>query len=352
MNRAIIALLVIACACATARPRREDVSYPPDEITVTPLDRELAAKNDAELLAVGTAAAAAGDDVRAAAALDRLADVFPGSPHAPAALLGAAKAHARREQWQLALERYRAVTGRFPDAPEAREAAFGVAESAYHLGDRAAARATLDAVLAGPALAPVDRIRALAERGVVELEDGALDRAEVTLRDAVATADAADASERLDPYYPAQAQFYLGEVYRASFRAAPLDPARDDADALHRQLERKAELLLSAQGHYLRTVRRGDRRWAVAAGARIGDLYETLRAQLLDAPLPPGLDAAQAEAYRTELRAQVRVLASKAVTAYEETLSLASRAGVGDVGLMDDAKVSLDRLRAEAAEER
>jgi tetratricopeptide (TPR) repeat protein len=350
LNRALLLLLALACACATAHPRREDVRYPPDEITVTPLDRELASKNDAELFAVGTAAAAAGDDARAAAALDRLADVFPGSPHAPEALLGAAQAHARREQWQLALERFRAVSERFPAAPEAREAAFGIAECAYHLGDRAAARTTLDAVLARPALARVERVRALAERGVVELEDGTLDRAEVTLRDAVAAADAAGDAERLDPYYPAQAQFYLGEVYRASFRAAPIDPSRGDADALHQQLERKAELLLSAQGHYLRTVRRGDRRWAVAAGARIGELYESLRAQLLDAPLPPGLDAAQGEVYRTELRAQVRVLASKAVTAYEEALSLASRAGVGDVGLMDDAKASLERLRAEARE--
>jgi Tetratricopeptide repeat len=349
LTRFLVLALLALSACATARPRREEVTFPPEEVTVGPLDRELAGKNDAELFAVGTAAAAAGDDARAAAALDRLADVFPASPHAAAALLGAAQAHARREEWTLALERFRAVGDRHPAAPEAREAAFGVADSAYHLGDRARAHATLDALLARPDLAAVDRIRALAERGVVELEDGTLEAAEATLREALA---AAGAAERIDPYYPSQAQFYLGEVYRASFRAAPLDPSKDDADALHRALERKADLLLSAQGHYLLTVRRGDRRWAVAAGARIGELYETLRAQLLDAPLPPSLDASQAETYRTELRNEVRVLAAKAVTAYEEALSLASRAGVTDVGLMDDASVSLERLRAEAGEAR
>ncbi|MGE5413865.1 MAG: hypothetical protein ACM3NW_06810, partial [Syntrophomonadaceae bacterium] len=176
-----------------------------------------------------------------------------------------------------------------------------------------------------------------------------LEDAEATFRAALGTADEAGAAERLDPYYPSQAQFYLGEVYRAWFRDAPLDPSKDDADALRRALERKAELLLSAQGHYLRALKLGDRRWGVAAGARIGDLYDGFRAELLAAPLPAGLDAADADAYRTELRSEVRVLATKAMTAYEEALDLATKAGVADVRFLDEAQASLARLRAAAA---
>ena len=349
-RRALLLALLLAAACAHA-PRTE-VAYPPEEVTVTPLDRELAGKNDAELLAIGTAAAAAGDDARAAAALDRLADLFPGSPHRAEALLGAARAHARREEWRLAEARFRTLAREAPASPAGREATFGVAECAWHQGDRAAAHATLDALIAQRDLPATDRVRALAERGVVELDDGRLDDAEATLRAALGIADEAGASERLDPYYPSQAQFYLGEVYRAWFQRAPLDPSKDDPEALQRALERKADLLLSAQGHYLRALKLGDRRWGVAAGARIGDLYEGFRAELLAAPLPPGLDAADAEVYRAELRGEVRVLATKAISAYEETLALARNAGVSDVRFLDDAEASLARLRAAASEER
>jgi tetratricopeptide (TPR) repeat protein len=343
--RPLLVLLSALAACATAR-RPTEITYPPDVVTVTPLDRELAGKNDAELLAIGTAAAAAGDTARAANAFDRLAALHPRSPHAAEALLGAARAHAQRGEWGDALERYQAVLDRHAGAPQAHDAAFGVAEARYHVGDRPGARAALDAILARSGVAPADRVRALAERGVVELDEGRRDVAERTLRDAVATADAASATERIEPYYPAQAEYYLGDVFRAAFASVPVDPSRDGEDALRAALERKSELLLSAQDHYLKAVRLGDRTWAVAAGARIGDLYDTLRTQLLDAPLPAGLAPAHADAYRAELRAQVRVLATKALTAYEETISIASRAGVRDAASLDDAQASLARLRA------
>ena len=124
----------------------------------------------------------------------------------------------------------------------------------------------------------------------MELEDGKPEDAEKSLRLALSTYRAASEDERLDEHFAAQAQYYLGEVYREWFRALPLDPSKGDDEALQRDLEQKAEMLLSAQGHYLRAIRMGNDRWAVASGFRIGELYDELRSQLLDAPLPPGLD--------------------------------------------------------------
>jgi hypothetical protein len=95
----------------------------------------------------------------------------------------------------------------------------------------------------------------------------------------------------------------------------------------------------------------GNDRWAVASGFRIGELYEELRSQLLDAPLPPGLDAEHGAAYRSELRKRVRVLAAKAITAYEQTLSRAARSGVDDLRFLADAQGSLERLKAALADE-
>jgi tetratricopeptide (TPR) repeat protein len=326
------------------------LEFPPDEVRVSRLDLELEGKNDAELFAIGTAAFGGLDYARAAAAFARLADLFPRSRHEPAALFNAGLAYERVEEWRLALERFRTLERKY-EGPDALEASFRVAECQYHLRELGDARATLDRLAARPGLSPGDRIRALAQRGIVELEDGRPEDAERSLRLAVSTYRAASEEERLDEHYAAQAQYYLGEVYREWFRALPLDPSSGDEASLQRDLEHKSEMLLSAQGHYLRAIRMGNDRWAVASGFRIGELYDELRTQLLDAPLPPGLDEEHAAAYRAELRRRVRVLAAKAITAWEQTLSRASRSGVDDLRFLSDAQASLGRLKAALAED-
>ena len=93
-------------------------------------------------------------------------------------------------------------------------------------------------------------------------------------------------------------------------------------------------------------MRTGHPAYAVAAGARVGELYDDLRRQLVEAPLPPGLDAAGERAYRAELREEVKVLAAKALVAYEETLSAARRAGVEN-DFVPRAEEALARMRQE-----
>jgi tetratricopeptide (TPR) repeat protein len=350
-------LLPLLAACAAARgpvapvdAARAAVVFPPEEVKVSRADLELEGKTDEELFAVGTAAYGAGDFARASTAFARLADLFPASRHEAAALFNAGLAYERQDEWRLALERFRTLVRKYT-GPDAIEAGFRVAECQYHLRELADARATLDGLCRRTDLGAADRVRALAQRGIVELEDGRSEDAEKTLRLALGTYASASEDERLDERFAAQAQFYLGEVYREWFRALPLDPSKGDEAALEKELERKAEMLLSAQGHYLRAIRMGNDRWAVASGYRIGELYEELRGRMLDAPLPPGLDEEQAQAYRAELRRRVRVLATKAITAYEQTLSRASRSGVDDLRFLADAQASLDRLKAALVED-
>jgi TolA-binding protein len=362
VRSALLAALLLSACAGAQRPARSSpaavdpqsattrVVFAPEEVKVSGLDLELAGKNDAELFAIGTAAFGGGDFARAAAAFARLADLFPASPHAAAALYDAGLAYERIEEWRLALERFGALATRF-EGPDAVEASFRVAECQYHLRELSDARATLAALAARPGLSAADRVRALAQRGIVELEDGKPEDAERSLRLAVSTYHEASEAERLDEHYAAQAQYYLGEVYREWFRALRLDPSKGDDAALQRDLEHKAEMLLSAQGHYLRAIRMGNDRWAVASGFRIGELYDELRAQLLDAPLPPGLDDEHRAAYRGELRRRVRVLAAKAITAYEQTLSRAARSGVDDLRFLSEAQASLARLKAALADE-
>jgi tetratricopeptide (TPR) repeat protein len=303
----------------------------------------LRARNDEEVLALGAAAEQRGDDAAAAAAFDLLAVAFPASPHAAPARYRAGLAWRRLGRWDEALARFEAVERDAGSGGDADEASFLAAECLYRLGRHAEARARLDRLAARAGLAAAQRGRALTQRAVIELEDGEPAAAERTIRLALEAADEARREVRVEPYYPAKARYVLGEVYRAYGEAIRLDPAQDAA-SLADALERRAQLLLAAQEQYLAAIRAGDAGWAVAAASRIGDLYDGLYTAMTQAPPPPGLDTEAAGAYRDELRRNVRVLVTKAIEAYEETLAAAQRVGVeGD--LVASTREALERMR-------
>jgi tetratricopeptide (TPR) repeat protein len=331
-----------ATAPAPAGPTQ--LAFEPQPVEVTPGDLELVGKNDEELFAIGQAAFAAREFGRAAAAFDRLVDLHPGSKREAVALYNGGVAHERLELWRVALERFRTMARKYA-GPDALEAAFRIAECLYHLDELPAATEVLAGLAARTDLPPGEHIRALTQLGIVELEGGLLDDAEKHLQLAVSAWRAGSEQERLDDYHPSQAQYHLGEVYRAHFLAVKFDPSQEDEQQLARQLETKASLLLTAQGHYLRAIRMGNGDWAVASGYRIGELYDALYAAMVEAPPPPGLDAEHAEAYRTELKRRVRVLVVKAITIYEQTLAVAGRARVENNRYVEETQASLDRMK-------
>jgi len=343
--------LLLLAGCAGARPApsppppQEIAFHEPLVVEASRADLDLAEKNDEELFAIGNAAFGAGDLRRAASAFGRVADLFPESRRHAAALFDAGLAHARLDEWRLALERFRAFERGYT-GPDADEASFKVAECLWHLHELPEARAALDGLARREDLEPLDHIRALTQRGVVELEMEDAEEAERSLRLALSAWQEAKDRERLDDDYPAQAQYYLGEVYRRHFQAVRLDPAKDGEEKLGKDLETKAEMLLSAQGHYLRTIRMGNPGWAVASGYRIGELYDELYVQMTAAPPPPGLDAAHEAAYCEELRRKVRVLVAKAIAIYESTLATARRTGVEN-RFVEKTQDSLERMKKE-----
>jgi TolA-binding protein len=361
-----LALLALLAACATVRapsappapaaaatpaPRPPEIVYEPEVIAPAQIDLELTDKNDEELFAIGTAAFGAGDFRRAAAAFARIADVHAQSGHAATAIFNAGLSYQKVEEWRLALERFRAFVKAY-EGPDAIDAEFRIAQCLYHLDELEDARAALRALAERGGVEPELRIRALAERGVVELEAGKGEEAERTLQLALQAWREAGDKERLDEWHAAQAQFYLGEVYREWFRAIPLVPKGNDEGELAKALESKAQMLLTAQGHYIRAIRMQNEQWAVAAGFRCGELYDELRKQLLEAPLPPGIDEEQAAAYRDLLSQRVRILAEKAIVAYEQTLALAARARVDDNRFLEPTRKSLEEMRAVLSEKR
>ncbi|MBI5070191.1 MAG: hypothetical protein HZB56_18305 [Deltaproteobacteria bacterium] len=336
-------LLAAASGCAGLRPPPPALQLPGETLEVSRQDLDLLAKNDEELYAVGQAARQAGDHRRAAAALGRLADRFPESRRREAALAEAGRAHLALGEWRPALQRFEALA-RAAAGPGADEATFEAAACHHLLGERAEAQALLAGLLARGDLAPAARVRALTERGVLELEAGALDAAGRSLEEALDLADRAQATERLGDEPPAKAHYWMGELLRARFAAAPLDLAAGE-EAVAEALERKGDLLLAAQAHYLRASRRGSPAFGVAGVVRVGELYESLHAQLSGAVPPPGLSPDEAAAWREELEAQLSVLVHKAVAAYEEAIAAARARGL-DPSLVEDAARALERLKA------
>lgn len=329
-------LLLLAAGCAGGPALRPD--------PVVAIDSEIAHFNDEELFLCGTAAWESKDYVRASRCFSRLADAFPQSRHARDAQFNAGAAYEAQGLWEEALARYRVLVD--PDATgEGLDPLWRTATCLYQLDRYDEAIALLAPLPTRTELAPADRIHAYTYAGVCKVEQGELSKAELDFRKALdlyKTAQAA-AEERIDDWFAAQAQFFLGEVYRLHFEAVRLQ-AVDDVEKLGEELEYKAQLLLSAQGHYLRAIRMGNVHWGTAAGQRVGGLYETLYGEMTNAPVPAGLDGEQAQLYRGLLRRKVRVLVQKAIDTYERTLSTAERVGV-EGAFVEQTRQSLDRMK-------
>lgn len=334
--------LLLLTRCATTQPARqaEPIAMPPQEVRA---DLALLKMNDEELFAAGSSAFAAGDFARAATCFERLASAFPESPHRRRALFNAGLAQERLDAWDSARQSFSELANPLGTG-DALDAAFHQAEALYHLDRYPEAAALLGRIAARTDLPVSRRIEAQVQQGICQVDGGELDEGEKTLRAALASAkDAADRGEPADEYVTAQGQFFLGEIYRLHCEGVTFDPdAR--ADDLSKTLEYKAQLLLSAQGHYLRAIKIGNGYWATAAGERIGSLYEVLYRQMMDSPTPKELNGEEAEVYRQELRRRIKILLTKAIGVYETTVATAERIGTAGP-FVTRARESLERMK-------
>ena len=358
MRKITIVFAVAACAHApTSKLRpppgatRERAAYvfPPMEIKAGPPEQiAIADLNEQELMAGGTAAFAAEDFKKAATYFDRLSDSFPGSDKHVPALYNAGLAHARLAQYVEAQARFQAVADADKDAKgvvgqDGVDALFRVAECQYSLGRFTDAAATLAPLIDRADLTPARRADAATKRGICLFQGKDLASAEAQLREALRRYKE-ELGDEADEYGVSQAQFYLAEVFRSYFEQLTLSPDNATEKQLTDQLESKAEMLLSAQGHYLRCMRLGDPEWTTASGYRIGELYENFHAALTTAPVPKDLDEEQTAAYRDELKRRVRILITKSIEVYEKTLAAAQRVNATNP-FIEKTRASLDRLK-------
>jgi tetratricopeptide (TPR) repeat protein len=333
-------------ACATIRARRPtDLRFDEHVIVGNPKrDADIAKLNDEELFACGTASYAAEEYDRASRCFARLADAFPSSRHKRPALYNAGLAYERLSQWELAIDRYHPLMDAEKGTGDAIDAAFRTAECYYHLNNFEPAIQILTTLANRKDLDVGVSLEAITQKGICLLEAGDLEAAETALRQSLKRYEDEKERERLDDYFPAQAQFFLGELYRIHYASIVLDPNGGE-DKTAKDLELKCEMLLSAQGHYVRAIRIGNGQWATASGFRIGSLYEDLYDHMIHAPVPKEFDEEQTDLYRKELRRRVQVLVTKAIAIYEPTLSAAERIGV-DTPFVKKTREALERMKA------
>lgn len=336
----MVLLLSTGCALFRSRKPAEEVRFH-DPLTITG-DLELEKLNDEELFAAGTSFFAAEDFRQAARYFGRLADFHPQSKHRPQALYQAGLSLQRLKSWEEAYMRFSELADPKGHG-DSLEAAFRVAEVFYHLERYEGAAALLEVIAQRGDLSAGRRLEAQVQKGICELEAGHPEQAESTLRRAVVRYQELEDKDQVDDYYPAQAQFFLGDIFRLRYESVTLEPEKG-VEELSQDLELKSQLLLSAQGHFLRSIRIGNGYWATAAGAQIGGLYENLYHHMVNAPAPKELNPEEADVYRQELRKKIRVLITKAISIYERTLEAAERIGAVNP-FVTRTRESLNRMK-------
>ncbi len=312
-----------------------------DEVLITG-DLELEKLNDEELFAAATSFYAAEDYAQAARYFGRICDFHPQSKHYRPALYNAGLALEKLKAWDDAWVRFSVLADPTKNG-DSLDAAFRVAECDYHLERYPDAIEILRTMADRTDLASDKRIEARVQQGICELESGQTDAAEATLRSVLTYWNGLPDKDLVDDYFPGQAQFFLGEIFRLHYEKVELDGTKS-TEKLAEDLEYKSELLLSAQGHYLRAIRVGNGYWATASGNRIGGLYENMYEHMVHAPAPAELAAPEQEVYRAELRKKIRVLISKAITVYERTLEAAERIGASSP-FVQQTRESLQKMK-------
>ncbi len=321
-RRLLLALTAVAAACASApgpRPPAQDVALAPllggsDGVR----QKDLPVLSDPQtLLAEGAALFRAEHYAEAAELFEQLAGEGPDQPLRGIALFNAGLARERLGDFARARTHYGSALLAEPSGPNARDARFRLAECLERLGDWGPAQDNLLVLLAGP-LTVADRLEVFTRLGDVLRQAGMAHEAERHYESALQLLRDYPHDPRLKRhFFAAKAQFELAELERTRFADIPLlmPLAR-----MQRDLDRKARHFLRAQRAYLRVVQHGSVYWGLAAGYRLGDMYEAFSASLLQAEAPADLDADHGALYRAELHAAVRPYLDRALALYEENL--------------------------------
>lgn len=262
----------------------------------------------------------------AAQSFDRIVQHDADGPFAERALFQGALAHESNADLEAAAQRFEQLTRRFPQGSRAAEALVRGARLRLHLEQWSLA-AELGAELLDrfPGATAIGRITAYAARALNASQAGQVEEAEYFVSKGLDIVEqlSLDRAGRI-PRDVAVLYFAQGEARRQRVEAAEIS---GDVAQFSAQLERRCELLLSAQSAYSSTMRAYDAHWSTMAGYRVGELYEKLHEELMRVPPPRAGTSRDQLLFAGAMRLRYAVLLGKAQTMLEHTLAMAARTG-------------------------
>ncbi len=253
-----------------------------------------------------------------------IVDYFDESRFYLPALYNGGLAYEELDLWREAANSFRIIVEEFADADEALNARFRLAKALHELGEYNEVDELLLEVLLQDGLDHFDRVEAHVRRGQALLELEQWNDAENSFRNVLESNREAIPSDRLDDdsRFIVLTHFGIGQANHGRMNDIPLllPPER-----MREDLDTKADYHQSAQVAYIRALREHHPHWSVAAGYKIGRLYQDFYMDIFTAEIPDDLTEEELAFYFEELRNKIEVLMDRALTVYERNLSFSRR---------------------------
>jgi tetratricopeptide (TPR) repeat protein len=270
------------------------------------------------------------DAQRFEAALLRFERVIRSEPRGsstPEATYYAALSHEELGRHERAAVLFSGLSAETPLNPFTRNAGLRALRLWVFLERYDAAEQVADSVLQHFAteLAPQEQVAAYSAQALALVQRAELERAEYLIGKgrSVLEAHRLDAAGAI-PRDLAQLFFALGESKRLRAAELRFNPAPADFALA---FEKRAQLVLDAQGAYSDVMRAEDAHWTAMAGTRIGEVYEQLHQDVMAMPRPAAVDERLAPLFDGAVRLRYLVLLQKGLNMLEHTVAMAERTG-------------------------
>lgn len=123
-----------------------------------------------------------------------------------------------------------------------------------------------------------------------------------------------------------QAKFMLAEQIFEEFEEISLDV--NDEEEIRERVTQKLELGREAAASFDPVIRVYSRPgWMIASLTRLGQMRHVFFEQLIDAPVPTGLDPLVAEEYRVEIESRAQMIKEEAIGFYQRAIEVAQETG-------------------------
>ncbi len=338
--KAVALATLVGCGAAQVKGQEGDRRVVELDPIVMQVDKsggkpEVYVKDREEMRADASAALKARQWTACQKGFDRLLADFPSDPSAYAFAFNSGLCALQGGRPLDAVTRFAKSKQLGKGSRHARDALFMVAESHEAAEQWAMAAAVYKSALEdaqvqadiGGKLGLLDELEAWARLGINLRKSGepkdaetAFKRVERLYEDNRETPTVAESE------WVARSYFERAEIYYDLFASIRF---KLPVERMQRELEDKSNLFIKAEGVYYRCVRLHIKPWALAAGFRVGALYQRLIEDIDNAEVPPDLDTFTMEVYRDVLWGHTEKLAKRAVTIYDKNLELAERLGDG-----------------------